>query len=139
MLGSKLNRNLEIQSRVIKLQKELLEQKEKSSQQEDQEQNQWKEMFLQLIDIVDFVEHLEAIESNRYQKKIKKRLQNLLSDNDVLKMELPDGEVVPETTKVVGTKSTDDIPGGHVVEICRHGYLWKDTVVRPAEVIAACS
>jgi len=128
-----------IRSRIVALQRELIHQKEQNDCLVLQNQEQWKEVFLQVIDVIDLIEQLEKIEANKYQQKIKKRLLSLLTNHDVLRIDTQDGHVLPELTKVVGTKAVDCKPVGNIVEVCRYGYIWKDTVVRPVEIIVACS
>ncbi len=92
-----------------------------------------------MIDVID-----AALDSD--DKKAKRVLRNFVSlrkdfakvlkQFGMVRMEIGT-EFVPGLHKAVETEPAQEIPEGNIVRVVRHGYYWRNKVLRPAEVVVA--
>lgn len=66
-----------------------------------------------------------------------RRLDRILSDRRVSRLELVGQRFDPRIARVVGTKADERLGPGIVVEEVRSGYVWGDELLRTAEVIVS--
>jgi molecular chaperone GrpE len=64
-----------------------------------------------------------------------RRLNGILADRSVVRIELLGKRFDPRTGRVVGTIMDANVAAGIVVEEVRAGFLWQEELLRPAEVI----
>jgi molecular chaperone GrpE len=64
-----------------------------------------------------------------------RRLNGILADRRVVRIELLGQRFDPRTGRVVGTTEDTNVTSGIVVEEVRAGFLWEEELLRPAEVI----
>jgi molecular chaperone GrpE len=66
-----------------------------------------------------------------------RRLDRILADRGVLRMDLVGQRFDPRVARAVGTAQATEAAPGVVLEAVRAGYLWDDEVLRTAEVIVS--
>jgi molecular chaperone GrpE len=66
-----------------------------------------------------------------------RRLDRILSDRHVFRLDLVRQRFDPRIARVVGTRQDERFGPGTVVEEVRAGYLWDDDLLRTAEVIVS--
>lgn len=108
-----------------------------------------KSFLLSLLEALDdFDDMAKAIDNALVSedKKARRVLKNLSSMRrqigqalimfSVEKMDAPSGEMVAGLHKAVEVDEESDLPPGHIVRILKDGYYWKNSVLRPVEVVA---
>lgn len=66
-----------------------------------------------------------------------RRLDRILADRGVSRMDLVGQRFDPHVARAVGTAQATEVAPGVVLEEVRAGYLWNDDVLRTAEVIVS--
>lgn len=66
-----------------------------------------------------------------------RRLDRILADRRVLRLDLLGKDFDPRLARVVGTTTGEGVAAGRVVAEARAGYLWDDDLLRTAEVIVS--
>lgn len=118
---------------------------------EDERQNaksDIKELLLRSLDVLDSFDALfkkiEQKEENvdRQTKKwlgnfraIRKKLERVLSDSRVSRIESPGGKAIPDVDIVVGTVEREGIDDDTIIEYVERGYAWRGRILRKSSVI----
>ena len=129
------------QTEIVELGQTL--QAERKSSEEQQER-----LFLELFAVLDACENIfnnmaekeETLDksSRRMLKSFRavyRKLLRLLEEQDVEKIEFPDGKSVIGLCRVLETRPVAEREEGEIITVVRSGYRSKKRVLRPAEVI----
>jgi molecular chaperone GrpE (heat shock protein) len=54
-------------------------------------------------------------------------------------IESSEGEFISGLHKAVGVENNPDVPQGHIIRVERQGYYWKNSILRPTEVIVSAT
>lgn len=119
---------------------------ERTSEQSVQAQKRFLRELLEVMDHFDRVfdniapkeaaaERLARTWAGNF-RSIRKNLEGKLKEYGLFFFEAPEGKVVPGFHTVVETVQNLDFDDGTIVKEIRKGYLWRDEVLRKAEVVA---
>lgn len=100
-------------------------------------------VFLELIEVIDSLDtalktQVEDENVQKYKKGfelIREKLANLLSNNEVKKIEALGMAFDPNVHMAVSKANRNDLDKGVIVEELLPGYMYKDRVLRPSMVI----
>jgi len=113
----------------------------------DLARNSKKDLLLKLLSVKDNLERALAYGSNAAPgadesivqgvRLTEYQLDQVLRAEGVTPMDLTGQPYDPETAEALGTTVRPDLPDHTVAEVVQHGYLYQETVLRPAKVMVA--
>jgi len=151
--ADKLENSLEsIDSDVRALIYRLAAAEQHHSEQEQEFQNRNKALLLALIDVLDAFERVFTIirkkqdQVNPQMEKwvgnfstVRRLLENLIFEQGVRAIENLDDGFNPEWHKATDTVSDNSKADGAIAKVVLKGYVWRNTVLRKAEVVTVCN
>lgn len=114
----------------------------------NEKRDQFKKLVLGIIDVVDSFERSEKVliekqldktddgfKTMQRYKLVLKKLQNLLSNHGVTKLEFPENKLIIGFSKVVDTEPDNDKSNDEIISIIKNGYIKGKEMIREAEII----
>lgn len=137
----------EIEEKICEFQKQILEKKHELEELENHRERELDSIFRDLLIVMDAFDRadsrlVEQFPDNEYVEKARKRyatarkkLNDLLSKNDVSEIIFPDGIIRMEDCQIVDTEPDFNKPDDTIISIEKKGYRRRGRLLRLAEVI----
>ncbi|HLJ45256.1 MAG TPA: nucleotide exchange factor GrpE [Bryobacteraceae bacterium] len=134
---------------VTNLMRDLHHAKSALVEEKQRTESEQRKLFLAMLNVMDNFERvfgsiepkLEAAErqaknwANSF-RSVYKLLSRELGDQGIVRIDSPDGKATPGFHNVVETREDLTLESGTIVEVWKQGYMWKDQVLRMADVVA---
>lgn len=135
----------QIKNRIYELQKSHVSLQEQFKSFESNTERNLNDMALRIISILDMIEMTLSnvtLDHNPNAsliiKKIEKQLINLLQHSHVQEITLLNNKVELGKVRVIEVqKTSENLPSGSILKICRKGYERGDKIIRPIDVITS--
>jgi len=119
---------------VVDLQKQLVELQEDFERYKRDQTTYFESFCLGMFEIFDMMEILNKENSWIYYDKIHRKITIALKRFHIV--EISEKTVVPGKVKVLKKEMIDGMAEGTILEVSKKGYVLKDKVLRPAEVVS---